>query len=78
MKKISQRLLVFVIGFAVIIGIFFGIACLTTKKFEKGCECGGHWEYQEAVGHYRATTYIYKCDRCGNIEEFSYHYNDKK
>lgn len=31
--------------------------------------CGGHYEYQQAVGHYYFTDYIYKCDKCGNVIE---------
>jgi hypothetical protein len=34
------------------------------------CECGGKWVYQQAVGHYYSTDYIYKCDKCGKIHEF--------
>lgn len=41
------------------------------KKWNNGhCDCGGHWEYQQAVGHRYDTDYIYKCDACGKIEEF--------
>lgn len=34
------------------------------------CECGGKWVYQQAVGHYYSTDYIYECDKCGKIHEF--------
>lgn len=34
------------------------------------CSCGGHWVYQQAVGHRYSTHYIYKCDTCGEIHEF--------
>jgi DNA-directed RNA polymerase subunit RPC12/RpoP len=41
------------------------------KKWNNGyCSCGGRWEYQQAVGHRYDTDYIYKCDKCGKIEEF--------
>lgn len=33
------------------------------------CECGGHWVYEQAVGHRMRTSYIYKCDKCGKILE---------
>lgn len=29
------------------------------------CTCGGHWRYEQAVGHQYGTSYIYKCDECG-------------
>ena len=33
------------------------------------CECGGHWKYEQAVGHRYSTSYIYRCDKCGNLIE---------
>lgn len=44
------------------------------KKWNNGyCSCGGRWEYQQAVGHRYDTDYIYKCDKCGKIEEFEHY-----
>ena len=34
-------------------------------------DCGGAWVYQEPVGHKYSTTYIFKCNKCGLIKEFS-------
>lgn len=31
--------------------------------------CGGNYEYIEAVGHGRSTGYIYQCDTCGDVIE---------
>lgn len=28
-------------------------------------ECGSEWEYEQAVGHYYSTQYIYVCNKCG-------------
>ena len=33
-------------------------------------ECGGDYEFFQAVGHGSSTSYIYKCDSCGKIVEF--------
>ena len=33
------------------------------------CQCGGTFEYQQAVGHYYSTNYVYKCNKCGDIIE---------
>ena len=42
------------------------------------CSCGGQWEYEQAVGHRVSTSYIYRCDKCGNrIEISDYRQNDK-
>lgn len=35
------------------------------------CECGGTWVYEQAVGHYYSTEYLYHCDRCGKVIELS-------
>lgn len=36
------------------------------KEWNNGyCECGGQYEYEQAVGHQFRTSYIYKCDNCG-------------
>lgn len=60
---------------AIIIGILVVIVAFMSandeKKWNNGfCSCGGHWEYQQAVGHRYDTDYIYKCDTCGTIMEF--------
>lgn len=44
---------------------------LDKKKWNDGhCECGGNWEYIQAVGHRYSTYYMYECDTCGQIHEF--------
>ena len=36
------------------------------KEWNNGyCECGGHFEYEQAVGHQCSTSFIYTCDSCG-------------
>ena len=34
------------------------------------CECGGKWEYQQAIGHEYTTSYQYRCNKCGRYKEF--------
>ena len=33
-------------------------------------DCGGRWEYEQAIGHRYDTNYIYVCDKCGMLHEF--------
>lgn len=41
-------------------------------KWNNGyCECGGHWEYVEAVGHRNHTGFIYECSECGKHIEIT-------
>lgn len=47
--------------------------CISSDKYNNGnCECGGHYEYLEAVGHKYSTTYIFFCNKCGRRIEISY------
>lgn len=39
-------------------------------------QCGGKWVYEQAVGHRASTDYLYKCDKCGMIEEFDEYRNN--
>ena len=41
-------------------------------KYNNGiCHCGGHLIYQEAVGNRNTTSYIFKCDECGEMSEYN-------
>ena len=61
--------LILIIGFVVIsFAIIFG-AILSIKKdnqlWNNGyCECGGKYEYEQAIGTRYGTDYIYKCTMC--------------
>ncbi len=65
------------IGVVILIGAFLLSICSWSddKKFYNGCQCGGHWEYQQAVGHQTTTGYIYKCNKCGDLKEFGKYYD---
>lgn len=70
-----------IIFFGMIIALIFISSCSVKKdkeKFYNGHECGGHWEYQQAVGHQIGTSYIYKCNKCGDIIETDYYYNTER
>ena len=42
-----------------------------SAKYNDGIhqDCGGHLVYQQAVGHKNSTSYIFRCDKCGEILE---------
>lgn len=63
----------------IIIGVAGG-AIDNEKMWNDGrCECGGKWEFVESVTRYHktddsiytTTSYIYKCNDCGKMHEFS-------
>jgi DNA-directed RNA polymerase subunit RPC12/RpoP len=59
------------IMFLVIIGVIIGCIIIgeihDNKKWNNGhCPvCGSEWEYEQAVGHYYSTDYVYVCNNCG-------------
>lgn len=69
-----------IIGIAVIIvlfivffgGIYTAMTIQQDKLWNGGhCICGGTWEYEQAVGHRSATSYIYVCSDCGKRIELN-------
>lgn len=68
------------IATVVILGLVIGVVFLLnscsesedTKAWNGGYheDCGGRWEYDQAVGHRYDTDYIYVCDKCGMRHEF--------
>lgn len=75
MKDIIAEIVSIVIVFVCFVGFLAVIihfhSATETKKWNNGyCECGGKWEYEQAVGHRSGTSYIYICDKCGKREEF--------
>lgn len=46
------------------------IRSIDNAKWNNGvCSCGGHYIYEQSVGHRYTSTHIYKCDKCGKIIE---------
>jgi len=68
-EVVAHIIAIFVL--VVIVCILLGISsCSDTKSWNNGyCECGGKWKYQQAVGHRYSTSYLYKCDKCGEMIE---------
>ena len=63
----------------IILAIIFLISkgCSATRYNNGICtNCGGHYVYQEAVGHRYETYYLYRCDKCGDLIEINTFYND--
>lgn len=64
------------IGIAILVGVIFLYSIAENSHDDRvwnngHCECGGTWEYEQAVGHKSSTSYIYVCDKCGErIEMF--------
>ena len=55
-------------------------SCIGSISFNNGIcpKCGGSFKYLDAVGYRYTTTYLYRCNKCGNIIESMDLYNDKE
>ena len=70
--EILGVLIIFVALCALIVGLVSCRNNLDAAEWNNGyCDCGGHWHYEQAVGHQYGTSYIYKCDECGKRIEIS-------
>ncbi len=65
---------VFVVILLLVGGIWLCVEHADKTEYNNGVcqECGGHLEYEQAVGHQYSTSYIYKCDKCGKRIELYY------
>jgi DNA-directed RNA polymerase subunit RPC12/RpoP len=61
----------------VIVAVIVGCIIVGTNRDNKlwnygRCPvCGSEWEYEQAVGHYYSTSYMYVCNKCGRRIEIS-------
>lgn len=68
--EIAQIILGIVFIVSVLVGMVKCSKDQDREEWNNGyCECGGHWVYEQAVGHQMITSYIYRCDECGKTIE---------
>ena len=74
MKNLDKDFILYIISVPLCIAFIIGVAIGAVKcenehdekEWNNGyCECGGHFKYEQAVGHQYRTSYIYTCDGCG-------------
>ena len=47
-------------------------------KWNNGCcSCGGHYKFQQVIGHKDDSDYFYRCNKCGKGLTMNTFYNDK-
>lgn len=66
----------FALGILLLIALLFIRSCSSSVAWNNGiCSyCGGHYKFQQAIGHQSYTDYMYICDTCGrSIEVAEYH-----
>ena len=72
------------LAISVIIAVGFFIAAVFASNYHEKkelemwnngyCTCGGHWVYEQAVGHKYETGFLYYCDSCNNYIEVNKKY----
>lgn len=66
MKNIIGDLIGIIVVLASLTLLVIGLVSCGRAAWNNGyCACGGHWRYEQAVGHQYGTFYIYRCDKCG-------------
>lgn len=72
---IISIILLIAVAAALVIGAVTYLRWEEEKDWNNGyCECGGHWVYEQVVGHAYSTSYLYRCDECGKTNElWKYH-----
>ena len=66
----------FVVCVILIIVLLIVRSCVSESRWNNGiCSyCGGHYRFQQAIGHNHYTEYMYTCDKCGHSIEIAQHY----
>jgi len=73
LKSIGEIILIIVGGLLICFLTFGCQQAIDSNKYNDGvCDCGGHFYYEQAVGHRFSTNYIYACDKCGKRIELCY------
>jgi hypothetical protein len=63
----------------ILIVLLFIQSCQSNNIWNNGiCSCGGTYKFQQAVGHYHSTYYMYICDKCGHSIEITNYYPEVK
>jgi hypothetical protein len=64
------------IAIILLIVLFIVRSCASSTIWNDGIcsNCGGHYKFQQAIGHNHYTEYMYTCDKCGHSIEVAQHY----
>lgn len=75
---------VFVVTVFVMIMVFgfFALGKIREKKDSKeyysGCECGGKWIYDQALGVNSEVRFMYECNKCGTVKLFTKKFKERE
>lgn len=76
MKSIDMKPIIISVAALIVCVVILGLLFVIhdnsgVAEYNSGvcAKCGGNYVYQQAIGHYMTTTYIYICDHCGAMLE---------
>ena len=72
--KVDLMILGICIVLIFILNIYASISSANTYNNGIHKDCGGHWVYENAVGHRFSTNFIYHCDKCSTTIELTNKY----
>lgn len=80
LKAVMWLMLTIILGLSIALSIRYAGAKKDEQKYNGGIctECGGHYIYQQAIGHQVDTDYIYICDKCGSMIELDKYIVERK
>lgn len=73
---ISTIFIIIVVSLVTFINLSHNNEEITTWNNGICAECGGSYIYQQAIGHYYRTYYIYICNNCKNLIEIDTYYKE--
>lgn len=71
LKAVMWLMLTTILGLLIACSIAYVGSKKDERKYNGGIctKCGGHYIYEQAIGHQADTDYIYICDKCGHMIE---------
>lgn len=69
-------ILIIFVGMVTFSNLYHDNKEITTWNNGICAECGGSYIYQQAIGHYYRTHYIYICNNCKNLIEIDTYYKE--
>jgi hypothetical protein len=72
-SKFDVAIILFIVCVVIVLIKFACVTVLDDYNWNDGIcvHCGGKLEYVQPIGHAYSTNYLYECNGCGNVVEFS-------
>lgn len=75
-SHVTWQFVLILVGILIVLLILDSIHSASLYNDSNCPNCGGHYVFQTAIGHHCTTSYIYKCDKCGDLIEVAEYYGE--